>query len=119
MRLCLLLGVDTMPDRPALHDHDRVVPVFADGGRCHPGDVAGLDLLHHGLKAEGGNVVALVDQDVTVIGHQISHRSPVLQALQHRDVDPALSFVSASAELSDRSGWKVKKGAQAFPPLIC
>ena len=68
-RLCP--GVDAMPDRPALHEDDRVMAVLARDGRGQPEDEPRLRLAGHLLEAVRREVVALVDDQVAVVGDAV------------------------------------------------
>jgi hypothetical protein len=63
----LLAGVDAVPDRPTLHADDGVVPVLSSRSCGQPGHIARPDLLKDSLEADGGDVMALIDQNVPVI----------------------------------------------------
>jgi hypothetical protein len=70
------------PHRAALHEYDRMVTVLAVGRRSHAKHVFGFDLLHDLLKAESRNVVAFINNDVSVFGDKVLNFAFTLQALK-------------------------------------
>src|SRR5487761_487049 len=114
----MLSGIDAMPDGPALHHDDWVVAVLSCWPRREPRHEPRPCLPEHSIEAHGRNVVALVDQDVPVIGDQILDLALGTETLQHADVDCALAFVPTRTELSDRARRNVEKSGKALPPLI-
>ena len=117
-RFGMLPGIDAMPDGPALHCDDRVVPVLTGGCRREPGHIARPGLPEHSLEAHRRDVVALVDENVPVIGDEILDLAARAQALQHADVDRAPALVAATSELTDRAWRDVEERRQPLPPLI-
>ena len=49
-------------------------------------------------------MVALIDNDLPVAGHEIRDGLPAYQALDHRDVDPAGGVALSGTDLPDRLG---------------
>jgi len=68
--------VDTMPDRSALHADDRVVTVFAGHRGGQTKDEPGLRLPGDVLEALRRQVVALVDDEVPVVGDALVNDRP-------------------------------------------
>src|SRR6266852_4672074 len=101
LRSGLLPGIDAVPDGPALHHNYGVVTVFSRLRSRQPRYVPRPDLPEHSLEAHCRNVVALVDQDVPVIGDQIPDLTFGAEALKHAYVDSAFALVPSRAELTN------------------
>ncbi len=78
--------IHAVPDRPALHEDDRVVTVLSGHGRRQPENEPRLGLSRDPLEAVRRQVVALVDDQVAVVGHAIVDDTLLDQALNHRDI---------------------------------
>ena len=114
----LLLGIDAMTDRAALHEDDRVVAILPRH-RCRQAkDISGLGLPRDGFEAHGGQVMAFIDDDMPVIGDQIGDDALSNQALHEGDIDvPGRLLLPAmdNAELVRRD---VQEGLETRDPLI-
>ena len=76
-----------MPDRPALHEDDRVVAILAGDGRRQPEHEPRLGLSRDLLEAVGRQVMALVDDQVAVVGDAIVDDALSDEALNHGDIE--------------------------------
>jgi hypothetical protein len=94
-----------------LHQNDRVVAVLARDRRGEAEHVACLRRLRDGLEAHRRDVMALVDHDLAVIGHQIIDNAFPVQALNHGDIQAAGRPPFAAANDPDRLRAKLQKGA--------
>ena len=63
--------VHSMANRSALHEDDGMVAVLARDGRRQPHDESRLGLARHLLEAVRRQVMALVDDQMAVVGHAI------------------------------------------------
>jgi hypothetical protein len=63
-------------------------------------------------------MVALVDNDVAILGYKIMNYTLALQALDHSDIDYARSLAFSSPKLPDVANWQCQKGRQSLAPLI-
>ena len=59
-----------MPSRPALHEDDGLLAIAPYGGGCQAKHVLGLGSLQDRIEREGRQVMALVDDDVSVVFDQ-------------------------------------------------
>src|SRR6267378_2299741 len=84
---CLLLRVDTVTHRPALHKNDRVMTVFSGNRSREPGDVSRLGSACDQLKVPGGQVVAFINNQVSVRPHAVVNDALAYQALHEGDID--------------------------------
>lgn len=62
----LLPGIDTMTNRAALHENDRMMAVFPHHRGRQTEHVLRLDFARDGFEAHGRQVMALIDDDVPV-----------------------------------------------------
>jgi len=93
----LLLCIHAMAYRPALHHDNRVVAILALWCGGEAGDVARFHL----LKAHSGKMVALVRNDVPVVGDQIVHDLLSIQTLDNHNINHPVRAAAASANLPD------------------
>ena len=90
-----------MANRPALHEDDRVVAVFArDGGRQAHHE-AGLGRSRHQLETVGRQMVAFVDDQVAVVSDPVVDDAFLHQALDDRDIEQSVESSATSADSPD------------------
>jgi hypothetical protein len=63
-------------------------------------------------------VVTLVDDHVTIIGHEVVHLVAASEALNHGDVELAVRFAFSSSDLTDPLGFEVQKQRELGDPLL-
>ena len=72
---------------PALHEDDRMVAVLARDRRRQSDDESRLGLSRNLLEAMGRQVVALVDNQVAVVGDPVVHNALLDEALDDGDIE--------------------------------
>ena len=97
----LRLGIDAIAHRAALHEDDRMVAVLARDRRGEPQHVSRLRPPRDELEADGREMVALVDDQVTVVADEIAHLAVAHEALDQRDVDPPRRLALAATDGAD------------------
>ena len=114
----LLLGVNRVPNRAKLVFQDRMMSIASlrRGGKSR--DVTGSHLTHHSLEGYRRNMVALVDEHVTVGCDEVIDITTPRQALDHRDVHRSSHFTPPSSDLSDILRLQIKEEAELRPPLV-
>ena len=75
-----------MTNRPALHEDDRMVAVLAGDGRGQARDELRLCPADDLLETLSGQVVAFVNDEMSVVSHQVTHHVLSHQALDDRHV---------------------------------
>ena len=65
--------IDAMTHRAALHENDRVVTVLARHRRRQTKHVTGFRLPSDRFEAHRGDMMAFINDNMPVIGHQIGH----------------------------------------------
>jgi hypothetical protein len=107
-----------MADRPALHEDDRMMAVFARerGGKSH--HESSLSLPRHLLEAARRQMMAFVDDELTVIGHAVVHHAFAYHALDHRYVDQPGRAAAAATDTADGLGGQTEKQREPLDPLI-
>ena len=85
------------------------MPVFALRSRCQAKHIFRFHLLQHLLKGKGGQVVALIDNDLTVFSDEVFHSLFVVTALDDGNVYASTRIVFAAANLSYRLGREVEE----------
>src|SRR5229473_450857 len=86
-RLCLCIHREAHWTK--LHLGDWMVPIASLGRRGQPDDVTRLRRRQYALERDRREMVALIDDDLPIAGHEICDGLLAHQALDHRDVDPA------------------------------
>src|SRR5690349_19762376 len=77
----LLSCVNAMTNRAALHEDNRVVAILPRHRRRQAEHVLSPGLPRDGFEAHGGQVMAFVDDDMPIVGDQITDDTPPHQAL--------------------------------------
>jgi hypothetical protein len=72
----------------------------------------------YALGHHGRDVVALVDDDVTVAGQQLVERLVASQALDHRDVHLACGLAATAADRPDLVCLEIEELVQVLDPLF-
>jgi hypothetical protein len=111
-------GIHGELDGAELHLQDRVETVGPPRRGRQSGNEARLDLREDALEQHGRDVVALVDDNVTIPCDQVVDRSLADEALDHGDVQPSRRGTLARADLPDRLGVDAEKHGQLRDPLI-
>ena len=70
--------INAMSNRSALHEDDRMVTIFAGHSRGKPEDIARLRAAGHELKTRRRKMVALVDNQMTVVRYHVGYFARVL-----------------------------------------
>ena len=111
---CIILEAD----RTALHEDDGMVAVF-------PGDRSGksqhiLCLAAAGdiLKTHGGEVMAFIDDEVSVLGDAVIRAGLLVKTLNQGDIDHAGRISFPVSDPTDGEGIPFQKRLQTFQPLI-
>ncbi len=98
---CLRAGIDPVSHRAALHENDWMVSVFSCYRCGEPEDVASLRAARHHFERRGRDMVALVDNEMTVSGNEIGHLAFTHEALNQCYVDASGWLAAAAANGSD------------------
>ena len=90
-----------MPNWTALHEDDRMVAVLSCD-RCRQShDESCLGLACHLLETVRRQVMALVDDDMTVLGYAVSHDALANETLDNADVNLSSRSTSPTADSTD------------------
>src|SRR5205807_2027235 len=95
----LTFCIHMVANRPALHEHDGMMPVFSCDCRGQTREVLCLRTACDLLEAERRKVVAFVDDNVAVIGDAIVNCPFTHKALKQCNVEGSRKFLSSSADL--------------------
>jgi hypothetical protein len=87
-----------MPNWAALHENDRMVAVLACDGRRQANDKSGLGLAYHLLETVRRQVMALVDDDMAVVGDAVVDHAPSDETLNNADVNLSSRSISPTAD---------------------
>ena len=94
----LCASIDLMSNRPALHEDNRMVTIFAGDGGRQAKDESGLGLPCNLFETVRRQMVAFVDDHMAVIGDEISDHALADETLNDADVDPSNRSTSTSAD---------------------
>ena len=81
-------------------------------------DVASFHLPQHLLEAHRREMVTLIDNDVTVVRHEVVHDLLAVQALDDGDIDNVRGASASTADLADALDGQIQKRSEPLAPLI-
>ena len=93
--------VNAISNRAALHEDDRMVTIFAGHCRGQPEDVVRLRSASHELETRRRKMVALVDDQMTVVRYNVGYFASAHKALNQRDVNDASRLAASAANDAD------------------
>jgi len=114
----LAFCIHAVANRSALHEHDGVMPVFAGDCRGQSREILRLRTPRDLLEAERREVVAFVDDDVTVLGDAVVNRPLAHEALNQCDVERPRKSFSSSSDSAYRLFRQIEKRTKSLNPLI-
>jgi hypothetical protein len=97
---------------------DLMVAVPPLRGRGQADDIPCPDRREEPLERYGRDVVALVDDDVSVLADELVHGFSTDEALHHRDVDSAVRFPDVPADPPDLRGVQTEMQRELLDPLV-
>jgi hypothetical protein len=101
-----------------LHEDDGVVAILPCYSRGQAEHIFRLSSASRGLEADGGQVVAFVNNELPVSGHDVGHLAFPDQALDSCNIDEARRPLPSTADDSNTIRLDVEEGAQPRHPLI-
>ena len=115
-RLCP--GIDPMTNRPALHEDDRMVAILAGDGRGQARDEPGLRPADDLLETLSGQVVAFVNDEMSIVSNEVTHDVLSHQALDDRHVQQSGRLLSPAPDPADELWGQSEKRRQSLHPLF-
>ena len=109
--------INAVSNRTALHEDDRMMTILASHGRGQPEDIARLRPPGHEFKARRREMMALVDDQMTVVRHQVRYFAATHEALDQRDINDAGRLPASAADDADVLRIDIEKCPQALHPL--
>ena len=97
----LRASINAVSHGAALHEDDGMVPILAGDGRGQAEDIARLRPAGHQLKTRRRKVMALVNDQMTVVRYQIGYLASAHEALDQRDINDARRLAAAAADDAD------------------
>ena len=107
-----------VPDIAEVHQNKRMLPVPADKRSREPQPVMGGAFSDNALKRSGGNMVALIHNNMTVILYPFLNCVFFYQALHYRNINNAGQFLFVTAETADVLFGNTKKLIYPLRPLV-
>jgi len=101
-----------------LHEDDGVVAILPCYGRRQAEHIFRLGGASHGLKADGGQVMAFVNNELSVVSQQVRNLAFPYQALHGRGINETRRSFASTAYDSNTIRLDVEEGAQPRHPLI-
>lgn len=117
------LNLHGVTDRTAVKRLESVKPVGAERSRGKPGDEANIEVREYAGKPGGDDAVALVDDDVAVVGEEIRPGVGAADRLGCDDVDVAAELFRLTAVLADGGALRgavcgaLEEGGERVAPL--
>ncbi|ESW78996.1 hypothetical protein X772_28260 [Mesorhizobium sp. LSJC280B00] len=93
--------INAMPNRAALHEDDRMMTIFAGHRRGQSEDIARFRPAGHMLETRRRKMVALIDDQMTVVRYQVGYFAWAQEALDQRDVNDASRLAASAANNAD------------------
>lgn len=109
------LELHGVADGAADERQECVEAVGAERGGGQPGDEADVEVCEYAGEAGGADAVALVDDEVAVVGEKLCAGVGAADRLGGDDVDIAAELLRLAAELAD--GGVGEEGGECFAPL--
>src|SRR4030042_1058793 len=100
-RGCLFLRTFPKTDGTTLHYDNRVMAILADRGCSETHNVLSLYLFENLFKGKGRDVVAFINNDLTISGHYVFDLSLAIEALHEADVDGTGNPLFAATHLTN------------------
>ena len=92
--------------------------VLSTRGRGQANDELRFDLPHDLLEAEGGQMVALVRDHVSILGDTVLHFTLAMEALKEGHVNQSSPRILSTNNLPDGFLRKIQKHREARTPLF-
>src|SRR5262245_22912451 len=108
------LCIDPVSHGATLHEDDRMMSIFSCYSGGEPEDVAGLRPSRHQFEACGGQVMALVYNQLSIARNEVRHLALAHQALDQRNVDAAGRLATTTTNHPDIIA---SHGKKRLPPL--
>lgn len=110
--------IHTMAHGSALHRDDGMVTVLARHGRRQPHHEPGLRLSDHRLEGLRRHVMALVNDDVAIVGDAIIDHALLGEALYEGDIDRPRRASASTAHPADRFRRETEERREPLDPLV-
>ena len=114
----LLTGIDGVPNWAALHEDDGMVAVLAGDGGGEAEDEFGLGPADREFETLRREVVAFIDDDVSVVGDEVFDDALADETLDHGDIDLTGEFLTSASKTSDVFFIEIEELGEPFDPLI-
>ncbi len=75
-------------------------------------------MARHRLETDRGEMVAFVDHEMAVSGHQVVDLASAPQALDHPDIDDAARLTHVAADPTDGGGRQIGERPETGEPLV-
>jgi len=98
----LLPGIDAITDRAALHEDDRMMSILSRHGCGQAEHKLCSGLACDRFKADGQQVVALINDEMPIIGDEIRDGASPDQTLPSGDIDVAGRLPPAAVDHPER-----------------
>ena len=99
-----------MTHRTTLHEDDWMVAILPCHGRGQTGDEPCFGLPGNKLETVGGQMVAFVHDQVSIVPNQIVHDPFADHTLDDRHIQKAGRFPSSAADPANRASRQSKEG---------
>src|SRR5947199_4128491 len=106
---CLLLSAHTIPHRATLHEDNRMMTVFPRNRCRQAGDVSRLCPARHKFETSRGQVMAFVNNYMTIRSDTVMNCTFANEALNESDIQLSTKPFPSSSELADSTRRNLKE----------
>lgn len=90
-----------MPNRATLHEDDWMVTIFAGHRRGQSEDIARFRPADHKLKARRRKMMALIDNQMTLVRYHVGYFTSAHEALDQCDINDTSRLAASAADNAD------------------
>src|SRR5882724_4901693 len=112
------LRVHAVTHRATLHEDNRMVSILASHRRRQPQHVTRLGSARHQFEACRGQMMAFIDNEMTVTRDQIRHLSLANETLYHCHINSSGGLAATATDSTNVIDIHRQKLPQAFDPLL-
>jgi hypothetical protein len=110
--------LDTVADRSTLHENDGMMTILARDRSGQTQDVSRLRTSRHQLKARRREMMALVNDEMTVVRHQIRYFAATHEALDQREIYDSSRLAAPAANGSNILRIDIEECPETLDPLV-
>src|SRR5580658_4030455 len=107
-----------MSDLSTLHQNNRMMAIFSDRCCRKTQYIMCFGLFKSLLKAKSRQMMALIDNNLTILSYFFFYYSLSRKALQHTNIYSSSQFIATAADYTNALKWNIEERRQALAPLF-